>query len=183
MHRNPALRTAALVALVSVLVGCEAPAPMDTVDHIDLESFMGDWYVLASAPTVFEKEAFNAVETYTLDDDGSVDTVFTFNKGAPDGPVKSFRSRGFVRDTGTNAEWGVQFIWPFRAEYLIVYVDEAYETTIVARTKRDYAWVMSRSPQIPEAEYDALIARLVDLGYDPAAIRRVPQLVPVPAGT
>ena len=83
--------------------------------------------------------------------------------------------RGFVEDDGSNAIWGMQFVWPIKAEYLIAHVDDQYETTIVARTKRDYAWIMARRPQIPDAQYDALVKKLADLGYDVSLVRKVPQ--------
>jgi apolipoprotein D and lipocalin family protein len=69
----------------------------------------------------------------------------------------------------------MQFVWPIKAEYLIVYLDDDYTTTVVARNKRDHAWIMSRTPTMPEAEYAALVDRLVAWGYERAAIERVPQ--------
>ena len=47
---------------------------------------MGDWYVIANIPTFIEKDAYNAIESYRLDDDGTVATTFRFNKGSLDGP-------------------------------------------------------------------------------------------------
>ena len=43
---------------------------------------MGDWYVIASIPTRLERGAHNAVESYQLLADGTIDTTFTFNDGA-----------------------------------------------------------------------------------------------------
>ena len=34
---------------------------LKTVDYVDLERFMGDWYVIANIPTFIEKGAVNAV--------------------------------------------------------------------------------------------------------------------------
>lgn len=62
--------------------------PMPVVDYVDLERFMGDWYVIATIPTFLEKDAFNPVETYQLSSDGSIATTFTFNKGGLNGPKK-----------------------------------------------------------------------------------------------
>ncbi len=69
----------------------------------------------------------------------------------------------------------MQFVWPIKAEYLIVYLDDAYTTTVVARNKRDYAWIMSRTPTMPETEYERLVKQLGGWGYDTSAIVRVPQ--------
>ena len=159
-----------------IFVGaCATPAPMPTVDHVDIERFMRDWYVIANIPTMFEKSAFNAVESYRLDDDGSIATTFTFRAGAFDGDERVYTPRGFVRDTDSNAIWGMQFIWPFKAEYRIVYLNEDYSQTIVGRSKRDYVWIMARTPTIPDADYQSLLTLVGDLGYDQSLVQRVPQ--------
>jgi apolipoprotein D and lipocalin family protein len=109
-----------------------------------------------------------------LDSDGSIDTTFTFNKGALDGPPKKYTPRGFVRDASTNAVWGMQFIWPVQADYRIVYVSDRYEHTIVGREARDYVWIMARTPEITNSDYQALLAIVERQGYDTGKLRRVP---------
>jgi apolipoprotein D and lipocalin family protein len=173
---NKLLRTGAAALLVAVMTGCQTmPEPMPTVSYVDLPRFMGDWYVIANIPTRIERGAHNAVETYRLDDDGSIATTFTFNAGSFDGPRKEYNPRGFVRDTGTNATWGMQFIWPIKAEYLVIYLDEAYTQTVIGRTARDYVWIMARTPQMPEVDYQRIVGRLAELGYDVGQIEKVPQ--------
>ena len=160
----------------ALLAGCQAGLPpLETVERVDLERFMGDWYVIANIPTFLEKDAHNAVESYRLDDDGTIATTFTFRKGAFDGPEKTYRPRGFVRDTESNAEWGMQFVWPIKADYRIVYLDESYSTTVIGRNKRDYVWIMAREPSIDEAHYGEIIRFLGEAGYDTEAILEVPQ--------
>lgn len=165
----------ALSGLV-LLCGCQAGAPtLETVDHVDLERFMGDWYVIANIPTFVEKGAHNAVENYRLDEDGTIATTFTFRKDAFDGPEKQYHPRGFVRNTETNAEWGMQFIWPIKGDYRIIYLAEDYSTTIIGRTKRDYVWLMARSPAMSEAEYQKAVQFIAAAGYDTSDLQRVPQ--------
>jgi len=149
--------------------------PIAPVARVDLDRFMGDWYVIASIPTFLEKGAHNAVESYHLDADGTIATTFTFRKGAFDGPEKKMTPRGILKDTVSNARWGMQFIWPIKAEYLIAYVDPQYTRTIIARNARDYVWIMARTPTLPEADYQALVDQVGRLGYDVAALQKVPQ--------
>ncbi len=161
------------IALVSA---CQAAnPPLATVDYVDLERFMGDWYVIANIPTFVEKGAHNAVESYRLDDDGTIATTFTFRKDSFDGKVKTYRPRGFVRDTRTNAEWGMQFIWPIKGDYRIIYLSEDYSTTIIGRNKRDYVWLMARDHEMPEAEYEKAVRLIAQAGYDITQLQRVPQ--------
>jgi len=87
--------------------GCSTTMPpLKTVDRVDIKRFMGPWYVIACIPTFIETEAYNGVETYRLEPDGSIDTVFTFNKGSFDGPVKQYNPRGFHRGHGQQLHLG-----------------------------------------------------------------------------
>jgi len=160
----------------ALLSACQASLPpLETVAHVDLDRFMGDWYVIANIPTFVEKGAHNAVESYRLDDDGSIATTFTFRKDGFEGPEKQYTPRGFVRNTQTNAEWGMQFIWPIKGDYRIVYLSDDYSLTIIGRNKRDYVWLMARSPVLPEGQYRKAVEFISKSGYDVAQLQRVPQ--------
>jgi len=163
-----------LSVLLLVLSGCQTMKPIHTVDKVDLNRFMGDWYVIASIPTFIEKDAFNAIESYRLDDDGTVATTFKFNKGSFDGPLKKYHARGYVRDKGSNAVWGMQFIWPFKAEYKIIFLSEDYSQTVIGRTKRDYVWIMAREKTIPADEYEEILKFLQEQDYNLENISKVP---------
>ena len=170
------LGRATLLASTLLVGACASKGPeMETVDYVDIERFMGDWYVIANIPTFLEKGAHNAVETYELDDDGTIATTFVFRDGSFDGEKKQYTPRGFVRDDGSNALWGMRFIWPIKADYRIVYLDDDYSQTIIARQKRDFIWIMARTPQIAEQDYEKLIDFAASIGYDTSKIERVPQ--------
>ena len=178
------LKALVTLPIAFLLVACQtAPMnPIATVKHVDLERFMGDWYVIANIPTFIERDAYNAMESYRLTDEGTVATTFTFRQGGFDGERKVYTPTGFVRDRESNAVWGMQFIWPFKADFRIVYLDEHYTRTIIGRNKRDYVWIMARTPSIPEADYQNLLRLLADEGYDINQIQRVPQRWPEPTG-
>jgi apolipoprotein D and lipocalin family protein len=151
---------------------------MKTVEYVDLPKFMGDWYVIANIPTFIERNAYNAVETYALNDAGEIETTFTFRAGGFDGPLKTYRPKGFIKDEQSNALWAMQFIWPIKADYRIVYLNDKYSQVIIGRRARDYVWVMARTPEIPDQDYNRLINKVKELGYDIEKLARVPQQWP-----
>ena len=176
MYATRKFQAVVLIAASLMLTACAARGPaMDTVDYVDLERFMGDWYVIANIPTFLEKGAHNAVENYALNDDGTIATTFTFREDSFDGELKEYTPKGFVRDDESNALWGMRFIWPIKADYRIVYLDENYTQTIIGRQKRDYIWIMARTPTIPDDDYRELIDFAASIGYDTSKIQRVPQ--------
>ena len=157
-----------------LLSACTGHKPLKTVDYVDLQKFMGDWYVIAGIPTIFEKGAHNPVESYSLNVDGSIGTLFTFNANSFDGQQKSYTPTAYIKNTVTNAQWGMQFIWPIKADYRIVYLDADYQYTIIARNKRDYVWLMARSAKIPEPIYAELRDYIASIGYDIDLLQRFP---------
>ena len=110
--------------------------------------------------------------------------------GAFDGEHKHYTPRGFVREYGSNAVWGMQFIWPIKADYRITHLANDYSQTIISREKRDYVWIMARTPQISETDYQQLLTELKAQGYAVDKIRKVPNVISAtrvdhtgPAGT
>jgi apolipoprotein D and lipocalin family protein len=172
---NPRIAVA-LSALMLLLGACATvhQPPIQPVAGVELPRFMGDWYVIAHIPTFIEKNACNAIERYDANADGTIATTFTFHEGRPDGPFKRYRPTGFVRDAD-HSTWGMQFLWPIKAEYLIAYLDPGYTETIIARNSRDYVWIMARTPKLGDDDYARLVERVAALGYDTSRLRRVPQ--------
>jgi apolipoprotein D and lipocalin family protein len=163
-------------AAAAVLTGCATDMPeLATVEYVDLDRFMGDWYVIANIPTFVEKGAHNAIENYSMNDDGTIATRFTFRKDGFDGKEKEHNPKGFVTDTESNAIWGMRFVWPIKADYRIIYLAEDYSVTVVGRNKRDYVWIMARDPQISDQTYNELVDFIVSNGYDASKLQRVPQ--------
>jgi apolipoprotein D and lipocalin family protein len=169
--------TAVLMALALAVSACAAERRPDlpTVQHVDLQRFMGDWYVIANIPTRLERDAHNSVESYALDSDGTIQTTFTFRKGGLHGTLKRYTPRGFVVDKHTNAVWDMHFGWGVKADYRIIYLTDDYSQTIIGRNKRDYVWIMARSPTISSGDYGRLARWIASLGYDVSKLKRVPQ--------
>ncbi len=149
IRRTLASLTAALLALT----GCQSSPqrgdpPMPIADSVDLNRFMGDWYVHGYTPTALDRDAYNPVESYALNSDGTIATTYRFNQGAFDGPVKVYHPKAKVFDPLTNAEWRMRFFGIITSPYLILYVSADYQETVIGHPDRDLAWIMAREPEI-----------------------------------
>jgi apolipoprotein D and lipocalin family protein len=159
------------------LTACRGTSDMpkqELASYVDLERFMGTWYVIAHKPTFLDGEAYAATETYELDGE-KIRTTYAFRDGSFEGEKKEYHPVGTVYNESTNAEWRMRFFWFFKQPYLILYVDPEYETTVIGYPDRSMAWIMARTPEISEERYDALTAELTNRGYDLSILRRVPQ--------
>ena len=168
-----------MLSLVMVLCGCATVPPPPTVDRVvDVERFMGDWYVIAGRFTWFERQSHNSVERYELGEDGRIETTFTFRRGGFDGPKKRMNPVGFIHDHETNAEWRMQFIWPFKAAYLILYLDDDYEYTAIGVPGQRYLWIMARKPEISAAKMEEIKSYLYSIGYAVNDLEYIPHSWP-----
>jgi apolipoprotein D and lipocalin family protein len=143
---------------------------MANIEYVDLPRFMGDWHVLADIPTPFDKKATQPLEHYQLKNDGTIDTTYSFvpNDGAK---RRVIRAKGFVLDKNSNAVWGMQFLWPIKADYRIVYIDTEYSVAIIGRSKRDLVWIMSRAQTITDQRFAELLSIVRTLGHDLSKLR------------
>lgn len=166
------------LCLALALQACQSTPPYDkTVDFVDIDHYLGKWYVAASRPTMFETDAYNATETYTRNGKtGKIDVDFHYNKGAFDGPIKSMPQTAYVFDQKSNAHLkiGVWFL-PFDLDYLIIMLDPAYQWTVVGVPNQKYLWVMSRSPSMSDEQLQYILAQVQTNGYSIANVKRVPQ--------
>ena len=152
--------------------------PIPLVPTVDLPRFMGDWYEIGFIPIYLVRNAHNGVESYSLNDDGSIATVYRYRDGAFDGPLKTNQPKGFVVPDTNNALWGMQFLWPFKGEYRIVHVEPDYSVTIIGRNARDYVWLMARKPEMSDTDFARYRAMIGRMGYDLSKFVRHPQRWP-----
>jgi len=160
-----------LLLILLALAGCSKD--FNTVERVELDRFMGDWYVIAILPNPIEKNAENGIESYALNQDGSIAVTYKFRK--PDGKEKVMHPRGRVYNKVTNAEWRIQLFKPFWSKYLIVFLDDDYRYTAIGVPNRKFVWIMSRSPEIPDDVYTKILDKLAEEGYNTGKIVKMPQ--------
>jgi len=175
-----AIRSLVLGLACALLAGCAGGAsglrPLGLAAEalpIELSRFMGDWYVIAHIPLSTEANAHEAVESYSLREDGTIDVRYRFCEGGLDGERRELAMWAWVHDASTNAEWRVRPFWPLRLVYQIAELDPDYRVSVVVN-HTDYAWVMARRPELPEPTLAAIAQRLAESGHDISRLRRVP---------
>lgn len=173
-----------LVALAFFLAGCASrpcprphapPPPGPGVPaKVDLDRFMGDWWVVGHIPTQQESNAAAAIESYTRRPDGDIDIRYTFCDGVDATEITELRMLGWVYDEETNAEWRVRPFWPLRLKYIIDELPADYSYTVITHPSRRWAWIMARQPTLDPALYADIVARLQARGFDTTQMRQVP---------
>ena len=149
--------------------------PLETVAHVDLQRYTGTWYEIANFPQWFQRNCYATTATYTSRDDGEIDVTNRCRKGAVDGPEDVAHGRARVVDRATGAKLEVSFFRPFWGDYWVIELGEAYDYAVVGHPGRDYLWILSRTPTMAQAQYDAIVARLRAVGYETERLVRTVQ--------
>ncbi len=152
-----------------------ADKPLEVVDSVDLERYLGRWYEIASYPMYFQKGCTATTADYALREHGLIKVVNRCRKGSLDGKLKEAKGRAKVVDTATNAKLKVSFFGPFWGDYWIIDLDPDYQWAVVGGPKRKYLWILSRTPQMDPALYDEIVARLPAKGYGPDGLKKTLQ--------
>lgn len=142
-------------------------ANIKTVKHVDIEKFMGKWYVLYSTPTFFDKHATNATETYYFDYETSkIEIKYQYNKKSFLGPKKVINQKAKIVKN-TNAEWRVSlFGGLIKMPYYIIDLNPEYRYTVVASKNKKYFWILSRSASINPDTLKKINSRLELQNYN-----------------
>ena len=168
-----------LLALAAIaLAGCGTMPkhpPLRTVDHVDLNRFMGDWHVIGTIPWFVEKNNVGTMDIYKLRPDGKIDIRYVFHKKSLEAPRREMKAIATVVNRKTNAEWAVQFLWPFKAPFLVIDLAPDYQSTTIGYPDRSLIWIMSRKPIMSEKDYSAALESARSQGYDISRIVKVPQ--------
>lgn len=165
------LSAGTLILISLTTTGCLLPAsnaPLDVVERVEVERYMGKWYEIARYPNFFQvSDCVATTAEYTLLDDGRVRVDNRCRSGAIDGTEESILGTARVVDTETNAKLKVQFFPPFEGDYWIIDLDPDYQWAVVGEPSRNFLWILSRTPTMDEALYAEITARLPELDYDP----------------
>ena len=150
-------------------MGYAMAQPLTTVSQVDLTRYAGQWYEIARLPNAFQRKCVaNVMATYTLREDGDIDVLNQCEN--KDGNTQS--AQGLARSTNPpeNSRLEVSFfnvlgIRPFWGDYWIIALDDDYRYVVVGEPDRDYAWLLSRTPVLPDDTVAQAVSILKHEGF------------------
>ena len=172
-----------LLAALALSTGCATTTTqrlklpeLQTVPKVELSRYLGSWYEIANFPQSFQRGCTATTATYTLRPDGDIDVLNRCRKDTIDGKEKSALGRARVLDRETNAKLKVSFFRPFWGDYWVIDLSDDYSYAVVGHPGRDYLWILSRTPTMDEATYQAILTRLQAQGYETSRLVRTLQV-------
>lgn len=167
-----ALALALLVPLTASAQTATTSAPLQTIERLDVARYMGTWYEIARYPNWFQRKcATDTQAQYRQREDGQLDVINRCRQangelteavgrarqtGAADSPKLE------VRFAPAWLSW-LPMVW---GNYWVIDLDSTYQLVAVSEPGREYLWVLSRTPTVDAAAYQALLGRLQAKGFD-----------------
>ena len=162
-------------------LAANAARPLQPIETLVVPRYMGVWYEIAKFPNAFQKKCVgDTTATYNVGEDGRVQVVNRCRTA--DGTSKV--ADGIARQLGgaTSPKLKVRFAPAFLSfipmvwgDYWVIDLDDKYQLSAVSEPKREYLWILSRTPQVAPADYDALLTRLTAQGLDVSKLVRTSQ--------
>lgn len=170
--------TLGLMALWGAVNVSASTAPLQPVEAVDLQRYMGTWHEWAKYPNRFQRQCVgDTTATYRQLDDGSVEVLNRCRKadGQMDQAIGKALQTGGPPSTRLRVRFApawLSFLPMVWGDYWIVALESDYRWAIVSEPQRQYLWVLSRTPTLGPEDQRAIEQRLLALGFDLARLER-----------
>jgi len=148
------------------------PPPLATISALDVPRYMGRWYEIAKYPNRFQRKCVaDTSAEYKLEPDGRVQVTnrCRMENGEWNEAVGVARQIGDASSPKLEVRFApawLSFIPAVWGNYWIIDLDPEYQLVAISEPRREYLWVLSRTPKVGQDAYSALLERLRRLGFD-----------------
>lgn len=160
------MRTLLTGLFMLTLAGCTSmPKGVEPVSGFELQRYLGTWYEIARLDHSFERGLDNVTAEYSLRDDGGVRVI---NRGysATEERWKEAEGKAYLVDSADTGHLKVSFFGPFYGAYVILALDkDNYRYSLVSGPDRDYLWILSRTPTLPDEVMNKLLDKAREEGF------------------
>lgn len=160
-----------------LLASC-ATTPPDaprTVPAVDIGRYAGRWHEAARFPNWFQDgpgvSCVDTTATYTARPDGRIGVVNRCRNAAAGGAERVADGTAYIVEGSNGARLRVSFFWSFYGDYWVLALAPDYRWSVVGDPRREYLWVLSRTPAMAPGDLDAAVAAARREGFDTARLR------------
>lgn len=164
--------------------GQGSDAAVKTIPSLDVSRYMGTWYEIAKYPNWFQKKCLsNTKAVYSARTDGTL-KVLNSCKTA-DGDISE--AEGTARQIGPKdspklevrfAPAWLSFIPMVWGDYWVIDLDPQYQVAVVSDPRREYLWILSRTPQLDKKIYEEVLQRIQNQQFDVRKLELTTQALP-----
>ena len=153
-----------LLSLFFVACSTKQDTDLKTVEKVDLQRYLGDWYEIARYEHKFQKDCKNVKANYSLREDKKIQIVNSCTKISTN-EFKDAKAVAYNVDE-TNSKLNVSFFRPFYGDYWILDLDKDYKYAIIGTPSKEYLWILSREKTMNQDLLNKLLEKITNMGFD-----------------
>jgi apolipoprotein D and lipocalin family protein len=172
---------AACFAIQTAHAQTSALPAVTPIASLDVPRYMGTWYEIAKFPNRFQAKCVaNTRARYLAQTHSTVQVLNSCDTA--DGSTIDALGLAKQLDGPSSPKLQVRFapawlgwlpmVW---GDYWVIDLDADYQLAAVSDSKREFLWVLSRTPQANTKAYDALLERLKAQHFDVTKLERTSQ--------
>jgi len=189
MRRLITISFTIILATLSFFAQSSGETAVRTVSSVDLKKYSGTWFEIAKYPNKFQKQCIgNTTATYTMKGEGKLEILNSCLK--KDGTTEASKGAGKIEDKPANAKLKVRFASAFTSflssgwtDFWVIDLANDYSYAAVGTPKRDYFWILSRTPELKDDIYQGILRRAEQQGFVPGKVEKTPQGVETGKGS
>lgn len=161
----------AALGLTVLSLGLQAQ-PLQSVERLDVPRYMGVWYEVAKFPNWFQRQCVGDTRAeYSVQAPGQLRVLNRCRvaSGQFEQAIGEARQIGAehsprlqVRFAPAWLSW-LPLVW---GDYWVIDLEDDYQLVAVSEPRREYLWVLSRTPEVDPQRYARLLQRLRAQGLD-----------------
>lgn len=157
------------------------PEALVSIEALDVPRYMGRWYEIAKYPNSFQKKCIGSTSAeYALEASGEVSVTnrCRLENGETSEAIGTARQVGDARSPKLKVRFAPAWLAWLPAvwgNYWVIDIDTDYQLVAVSEPRREYLWILSRTPKVPGVAYEALLQRLSANGFDLQKLEITPQ--------
>lgn len=165
----------------SLAMAQQGDQAVKTIASLDVPRYLGTWYEIAKFPNWFQKKCVsNTKAVYAARPDGNLRVLNSCKTASGE----TSEAEGLARQIGAKdspklevrfaPEW-LSFLPLVWGDYWVIDLDSQYQVAAVSDPRREYLWVLSRTPQLDPKVYADLLQRLKQQQFDIQKLELTPQ--------
>lgn len=150
-------------------ISCASNTPLPTAENVDVGRYIGKWYAVSALPQFFTRKCLSQTAEYSIINEKTISVLNTCYK--KNGKITDIKGSAVVVDAKNNARLIVTFdnfftrLFRVKGEYVIIKLDEGYDTVLVGSTDRKSMWILARTPSITPETFSEYKAYAKSLGF------------------
>lgn len=151
------MKTMVFILFFSTAILASKP---QAIASLSPKEFSGLWYEIARTYNDYEKNCVAATVQYDLIDRNRFDVTNRCFDRVIGGDLIVYEGSAKTLENESASKLKLTYFWVFTREYHIVHMDESKVYAVMASPDMQNLWIMSRTPQMPQAKLQAILEKL-----------------------